>query len=164
MRSIKDLFTFSLTVLLTATFISCAKKATVKKASDVTPELAATPEQEDVEASLRGKDFSDLSGLQVVYFDLDSSSLRDDTRTAIEANAQFLQAHPALEVRLDGHCDERGTTAYNLALGQRRSAAVRSYLKSLGVSGKRMATLSWGEEKSTCSTPDEACWAKDRRV
>ena len=106
----------------------------------------------------------DIPQLKVVYFDFDSASLRDDTRNALEENAQFLQAHPTMEVRLDGHCDDRGTTAYNLGLGQRRATAVRGYLKNLGVSGKRMGALSWGEEKLACSEETEACWSKNRRV
>lgn len=148
---------------------SCAKKLQVAApAVEVTPplqeELSEPPQQEDIEASLRGKDFSEIDELKTVYFDFDSANLKSETQTMLEANTAFLKEHPGIEVRLDGHCDERGTTAYNLGLGQRRAAGVRAYLKSLGITGARMATLSWGEEKPVCQDLAEACHTQNRRV
>ncbi|MBI2070629.1 MAG: OmpA family protein [Elusimicrobia bacterium] len=143
----------------------CAKKSVIKKESSVTPSAEGKPvQEEDVEASVRGKDFTPVKELGVIYFDLDQADLREDSRAVAEKNAEFLKAHPSMIVRIDGHCDERGTTEYNLALGQRRAAAIRAYYKSLGIAAKRMATQSLGEERLVCAEQNEDCWGKNRRA
>ena len=158
-------------VLLYATagfcvFSGCAKKPMIKEASLMpqAPEPDKTPEQEDIEASLRGKDFMPTKELGVIHFDLDTWELRADMRAVAENNADFLKTHPNVEIRVDGHCDERGTTEYNLALGQRRAAAIRAYYKSLGVEGRRMASQSWGEEKLSCQELTDDCHYRNRRA
>jgi len=99
-----------------------------------------------------------------VYFDFDRSDLREDSRARLARNAEWLRAHPEFEVTLEGHCDERGTNDYNIALGQRRAAAAREYLTSLGVAASRLRTLSYGEERPQCSSSDESCWSRNRRA
>jgi peptidoglycan-associated lipoprotein len=99
-----------------------------------------------------------------VYFDFDKSDLRDDARARLSKNAEWLRAHPEFEVTIEGHCDERGTNAYNLALGQRRAAAAMDYLGSLGVAGSRMRTISYGEERPVCTESNESCWSRNRRA
>jgi peptidoglycan-associated lipoprotein len=102
-------------------------------------------------------------GLQPVYFDYDSSSVRADARATMKANADWLKAHPAEKIRIEGNCDERGTKEYNVALGQRRAANAKKYLTDLGIASRRISLLSYGKEKPVCNTDSEACWQKNRR-
>ncbi len=102
--------------------------------------------------------------LQTVYFDFDRAELRTDARDRLTANARFLQERPELVVAIEGHADERGTSEYNLALGDRRAATTRSYLASLGVTPDRARTVSYGEERPECTDSREACWWKNRRA
>jgi len=99
-----------------------------------------------------------------VYFDFDKADLKDDARARLAKNAEWLRAHPEFVVTIEGHCDERGTNDYNLALGQRRAAAAKDYLVSLGVGTARLATQSWGEERPQCTDSTESCWARNRRA
>ena len=99
-----------------------------------------------------------------VYFDFDRSDLKEDARARLTRNAEWLRAHPEFEVTIEGHCDERGTNEYNLALGERRASAARDYLVSLGVAGTRVRTLSYGEERPQCSDGAESCWSRNRRA
>jgi peptidoglycan-associated lipoprotein len=101
--------------------------------------------------------------LQDAYFDYDASDLRDDARSALSANAEWLKRYPSIQVLISGHCDERGTSAYNLALGDSRGNAARNYLESLGVSGGRVRTVSYGKERPFCTESTEDCWQQNRR-
>ena len=103
------------------------------------------------------------SGLQAVYFDYDSSSLRPDAMATLKENVEKVKQAPGIIIQIAGHCDERGTQEYNLALGERRALAVRAYLIQLGVSGDRLVTISYGEEYPAVVGHDEAAWAKNRR-
>jgi peptidoglycan-associated lipoprotein len=150
-------------------FAGCAKKPLVRPvlppAAEPAPELVeAPPIQEDTEVSLRGKEFEEAPQMGSVYFDFDAAEIRGDMREILSRNADYLKKHTDAEIRVDGLCDERGTSEYNLALGQRRAMAVRAYYKSLGVPGERIGTLSWGEEKPACEESTESCWAKNRRA
>jgi peptidoglycan-associated lipoprotein len=98
-----------------------------------------------------------------IYFNLDDSTLSDESRERLARNAELLRAQPQFMLTVEGHADERGTNEYNLALGERRANAVRDYLSSLGVDGGRMRTLSYGEERPVCTTSDEGCWSQNRR-
>jgi peptidoglycan-associated lipoprotein len=119
---------------------------------------------EAVEASLRGKRFQTTSALKTVLFDYDASRLTDEARARLKENAAWLRQNPRVEIQIQGHCDERGTTPYNLALGQRRARAVRDYYRELGVPSSRMSTISFGEEAPSCSRSDEECWSANRRA
>ena len=99
-----------------------------------------------------------------VYFEYDESSLSDDARGKLARNADLLKAQGQFMVTIEGHADERGTNEYNLALGERRSNAVRDYLGSLGVSGDRLRTISYGEERPVCTETEESCWSQNRRA
>jgi peptidoglycan-associated lipoprotein len=101
--------------------------------------------------------------LQDAYFDYDQSDLRDDARTALSANAEWLKRYPSIQVLIEGHCDDRGTSAYNLALGDRRANAARDYLDSLGVAASRVRTVSYGKERPFCTESTEDCWQQNRR-
>jgi peptidoglycan-associated lipoprotein len=102
--------------------------------------------------------------LQDAYFDYDQSDLRDDARSALSANAEWLKKYPSIQILIEGHCDERGTSAYNLALGDRRANGAKDYLVALGVDGGRIRTVSYGEERPFDPGHDEAAWAKNRRA
>jgi peptidoglycan-associated lipoprotein len=101
--------------------------------------------------------------LKEVYFDFDSSDLTPQARSTLQANAQWLKANPSASVEIEGHCDERGTTEYNLALGARRARAAMEYLVSLGIPAARIKTTSYGEELPLCKEAAEDCYQKNRR-
>lgn len=123
----------------------------------------STPEGGDV-MSEEIADMNRKGYLQDAYFDYDASDLRDDARSALSANAEWLKRYPSIQVLISGHCDERGTSAYNLALGDSRANAARSYLESLGVSGGRLRTVSYGKERPFCTESSEDCWQQNRRA
>jgi peptidoglycan-associated lipoprotein len=102
--------------------------------------------------------------LKDAFFDYDQATLRDDARMAIAAGANWLKSYPSVEILIEGHCDERGTTEYNLALGQRRADAVREYIGSLGLEGSRVKTVSYGKERPFCTDSTESCWQQNRRA
>jgi len=102
--------------------------------------------------------------LQTVFFDFDESSLTNDTRRLLADNARCIESRGYARVRLEGHADERGSTIYNLSLGQRRADAVRKYLLNIGVGSAEVGTLSYGEERPLQSGSSESAWAKNRRV
>jgi peptidoglycan-associated lipoprotein len=99
-----------------------------------------------------------------VYFDFDQATLREDARARLARNAEFLRSRPEFVVQVEGHCDERGTNDYNLALGERRAQAVREYLTQLGIAATRLRTVSFGEERPSCTQSDESCWQRNRRA
>jgi peptidoglycan-associated lipoprotein len=99
-----------------------------------------------------------------VYFQYDQASLEEASRELLARSARFLAEQPRFLLTLEGHCDERGTNEYNLALGERRAASVHSYLVSLGVDAGRLRTVSYGEERPACTEVDESCWRLNRRV
>ena len=98
-----------------------------------------------------------------VYFDYDKSEIRGDQQTSVQADSQFLGQHTNMNITVEGHCDERGSTDYNLALGDQRASAVKNALTAAGVSGSRIKTISYGKEKPFCSESNEACWQQNRR-
>ncbi|MCB9684591.1 MAG: peptidoglycan-associated lipoprotein Pal [Alphaproteobacteria bacterium] len=101
---------------------------------------------------------------QKVYFDTDSSDLNADSKAVLDANAEILQKHVDVRVQITGHADERGTSDYNLALGDRRAEIVKKYLMTQGVSADRLTVLSFGEERPEATGHDESAWSKNRRA
>jgi peptidoglycan-associated lipoprotein len=98
-----------------------------------------------------------------VYFDYDKSDIRGDQQGSIQADVAFLNAHPTVNFTIEGHCDERGSTEYNIALGDKRATSVKSALVAAGVSASRIKTISFGKEKPFCTESNEACWQQNRR-
>jgi peptidoglycan-associated lipoprotein len=98
-----------------------------------------------------------------VYFDYDKYDVRGDQSSLIQADAQFLAQHPNINFTIEGHCDERGSTEYNLALGDNRANAVKNALTSAGVNASRIKTISYGKEKPFCTESNEQCWQQNRR-
>ena len=101
--------------------------------------------------------------LSDVFFDLDKSEIRDDARTALQQDADWMKKWTSTQITLEGHCDSRGSAEYNLGLGSRRAAAVKDYLVNLGVSTGRVTVVSKGKEQPFCSEENESCWQQNRR-
>jgi peptidoglycan-associated lipoprotein len=148
-------------LLISLILAGCAKKQATKQEEIVKPELTAeqpvTPPAEEKKPEVK-IDFS------TVYFGFDSYSIEEASVSRLTEAAKLLRSYPQVAVRLEGHCDERGTTEYNLALGEKRSVAVRDYLVNLGVERSRLATVSFGKEKPADLGHNEISWAKNRRV
>ena len=172
-----------LIVLSTAVaFGGCSSSATpdkpeVSSAASVSPPPAESKKQvkpapsdsttaSSLDALQRGESTATpaSSPLKDVYFDFDSYTLRADAREILKANSEWLKANPAAQVQIEGHCDERGTTEYNLALGSRRAESAKDYLVTLGTSADRLSAISYGEELPVCKEQAEECWQKNRRV
>jgi peptidoglycan-associated lipoprotein len=98
-----------------------------------------------------------------VYFDYDKSDVRGDQQASLQADVQFLSQHPNVNFTIEGHCDERGSTEYNIALGDKRATAVKNALVAAGVNASRIKTISYGKEKPFCTESNEACWQQNRR-
>ncbi|MBW2063973.1 MAG: peptidoglycan-associated lipoprotein Pal [Deltaproteobacteria bacterium] len=99
-----------------------------------------------------------------IYFDFDKAELKPEARKVLVKKAEWLRKHPEYKVVIEGHCDERGTNEYNLALGERRANAAWRFLNALGISGERMSTISYGEERPLDPRHNPAAWAKNRRA
>jgi peptidoglycan-associated lipoprotein len=115
------------------------------------------------EPSLRAE-AQNISGLRVAHFNFDSNALTRDAMRILQSNAEYLRANPNVNIVVEGHCDNRGTVAYNLALGQRRAMKVKEYYVQLGISAGRIATISYGEEQPIDMGENEIAWAKNRRA
>ncbi len=98
-----------------------------------------------------------------IYFDYDKSDVRASEQASIQADAAFLQQHPNISFTIEGHCDERGSTEYNLALGDNRASTVKNALVGAGIAADRIKTVSYGKEKPFCTESNESCWQQNRR-
>lgn len=130
------------------------------------PPAPATREPVDT-VDINAADLATLNAkgyLQDAFFDYDQADLRDDARTVLSSNAEWLKRYRTIQVLVEGHCDERGTSAYNLALGDRRANAARDYLDSLGVGASRIRTVSYGKERPACTDATEDCYQRNRRA
>lgn len=136
---------------------------------------AARRAREDSERVARQREADSLAALSrtseevrttlatMIHFDLDKSTIRQDDMAALDQKVAILQANPDLKIRIGGHCDERGSDEYNLALGNRRAQSAKQYLVSHGIDAGRIETQSWGEEKPLAPGHDESAWSQNRR-
>jgi peptidoglycan-associated lipoprotein len=99
-----------------------------------------------------------------IYFDFDQSMIRPDAQEVLRKKAEFLRENPGISVVIEGHCDERGTAEYNLALGERRALAAKAFLMNMGISSARLSTISYGEERPVDPGSNEDAWARNRRA
>jgi len=120
------------------------------------------PEIESRELPLRSKRMPEI--LTDIYFEFDRYDIMEDAKPILKSVAGHLIKNAEYKILIEGHCDERGTNEYNLALGERRSQSVKKYILSLGVVSSRMEVISYGEEKPVCAEKTEDCWQKNRRV
>lgn len=128
---------------------------------------AETAPQVDEYARLKAMSAEEIDKLGIlgdVFFDYDKADIRESERATLTKNAEALKRFDFLRVTVEGHCDERGTVEYNLALGERRARAAYDYLVSLGVPAARLKTVSYGKEVPVCTDANEACWQKNRRA
>ena len=157
-------------------FSSCAKKQVkadeAAKPAEVRQAAPAAPPSDDADRQRRLAELEKQQKLQAeirafesenIFFDFDKSELKPAARAVLEKKAGWLRANPQYKLRIEGHCDERGTVEYNLALGERRAKAAMKYLSALGISADRMTTVSYGEERPADPGKNEAAWAKNRR-
>jgi peptidoglycan-associated lipoprotein len=177
--SIAGIVVVSLTLVLSG----CAKKATqttpappapaemeaptpAPTPTPSEPEAIATPITNPLDGDLDSVNryVQDQGLIGDVYYEYDRADLRDEARSRLQKNADFMKQHPQFAFTLEGHCDERGTVEYNLALGQRRASSAQGYLASLGVQQQRMRTVSYGKERPVCMDSREDCWWKNRRT
>jgi len=146
---------------------SCSKRDVVQDEPIMSPteEDGGALEGGDVGTGDLGAGDMDAGGgaIRTVYFDFDRYNLTSEARRTLEANADWLKANPTATVQIEGHCDERGTTEYNLALGERRANSALNFLTQLGVDGSRLSTISYGEERSANPGHDEVAWSENRR-
>ena len=112
----------------------------------------------------RPSEFADNANLKDVYFDFDKYDIRPDAAKILDANATWLKANARNLLLIEGHCDERGTAEYNLALGERRAKSTMNYLVGQGVAASRITVISYGKERPVCTEKTEACWAMNRRA
>jgi len=152
---------------------SCAKKAVgpttttekkmtdeaAKKAEEEAARQRALEEQRLKEARQAREEFVN----ELIHFAFDSSALDATAQDILKKKAAYLQAHPDVKIVIEGHCDERGTIEYNLALGERRAQAARAFLENMGIASDRLAIISYGEERPLDLGHNEAAWAKNRR-
>lgn len=152
--------TVGLSAMLT---ISCSKKKTSEE-SESTGDVTSIDTGDSGNGSGYGAAGQKIGALPTIYFEYDSFSLNSAAKEALGMAAQWLKTNASQKIQVEGHCDERGTTEYNLALGERRASSVRDYLTSQGVSAAQVSTISYGEERPAAMGSDEAAWAKNRRA
>lgn len=122
------------------------------------PPAAGAPSAQ--QPAMAGKE----SPLKDIFFDFDKSTIRNDAKSNLKEDLQWLNANPAAQITVEGHCDERGTAEYNLGLGERRAKATRDYLVAAGINAKRIKTVSFGKERPFVMGHDESAWKWNRRA
>jgi peptidoglycan-associated lipoprotein len=135
--------------------LATAPPSTPATAAPQTPPSTARPSP---------KEFVSIPELKDVYFDFDKYDIRAGDARILDTNAGWLKSNPDQLVLIEGHCDERGTNEYNLALGERRAKATMNYLVSQGVQATRITIISYGEERPVCTEHNEACWSRNRHA
>jgi peptidoglycan-associated lipoprotein len=127
------------------------------------PELAAQADEYERLRQMSADEIDRLGLLTDIHFDYDKFDLREGDRQLLSKNAETLKRFDFIKITIEGHCDERGSVEYNLALGERRAKGAFDYLVSLGVAANRMKTVSYGKEVPLCQESNEDCWARNRR-
>jgi peptidoglycan-associated lipoprotein len=170
---------FLLIGLVAFPFVGCQRGVIIEGAAEKpeavegeTPgETEAALKKEEIEASLQTKQYPGIEGevfessmLKDIHFAFDRYDLSARAREVLAQNAEFVLKFPEAKIQIEGHCDERGTSEYNLALGERRAMSARRYLVSLGVPADRLSTISYGEELPVDPRHNEGAWAKNRRA
>jgi len=161
-----QMFKIALVVLfIFSGLVGCAKPvAQTEESVDMNQqaEVAVADDKPMQEEAVPSHDH--MAGMKRIQFDFDQFTLSSEARQVLGANAKYLNAMSAVKVVIEGHCDERGSDEYNLALGESRALAAKSYLVSLGVSAKRLSVISYGEEKALVDASNADAWAQNRRA
>lgn len=156
----------TLSLALTA---GCAtKKAPAPEQPTTAPTKTTTEQPKTTQTGMTEAPVTETKAAELtlkrIHFDFDQYVLTSESREALENNAAFMRAKPQVNVQIEGHCDERGSDNYNLALGENRARAAMEYLVSLGISPRRLDIISYGEERPLVSGSDEEAWSKNRRA
>jgi peptidoglycan-associated lipoprotein len=159
----------ALCLMLVFTIASCTKPKKddgegAAESSGMSESAAPQLADKDIGLDAQGSDSGNISGLDTVFFDYDKAALTSAAKATLKANADWIKANPKYTVQVEGHTDSRGSTEYNLSLGERRAKSVRTYLEGLGVEGKRLTVLSYGEEKPLAQGDSETAFSKNRRA
>lgn len=160
------LIAVALTLALTS---GCSSRKKVEGGAEPPPPPPTQTEAPPVEeppppATTPPTDENAQANLQDAYFDYDDAGLRDDAKSALESNAKYMEGHTRVNVVIEGHCDERGSVEYNLALGEKRARAAKEYLTTYGVNAGRVTTISYGKERPFDPGHNEEAWARNRRA
>lgn len=157
-------------LLLSLALIGCPKQSPQQMRYGSTPSTGSSAPRvdetgigEDERIKERVQQDGKGGPLQDVFFSYDSFELSEEARQTLQANADWLQNNAEAKVEIEGHCDERGTAEYNLALGTKRARAAQDYLITLGVPAERLSVISYGEELPQCTDANESCWQRNRR-
>ncbi|MDI6742875.1 MAG: peptidoglycan-associated lipoprotein Pal [Smithella sp.] len=168
-HSLKRIMAVSLVYLITLLFTACSHKASISDnqvigTSDNQETAHVIKTIPDSKSNQSSSDFSGVPFFQDIYFDYDQHILASESRAILLNLADYLKKNQNVRLLIEGHCDERGTDEYNLALGQRRANSVAHYLQNLGISSKRISTVSYGEERPLIPESTEEAWSKNRRA
>jgi peptidoglycan-associated lipoprotein len=165
-------------ILMMTTIVlwGCPKKSEITTSPEAQKEIVTSPavpgKDEKSSSSLspagsseeaKERAMANRGGLQPIYFDFNKSFVRDDAKSVLKKNAEWLKSNPNAKIKIEGNCDQQGTAEYNQALGQRRSASAKKYLTEMGVASRRISLISFGKEKPVCTESAESCWQKNRR-
>lgn len=164
-----------MTSLLGAALVGCSSTPKPEEAVDAKPTAVETNAAKDNDANsvdLTSKQTQDMSGQELlaaidgkaVYFDFDRSEIKEESYELIKAHAEYLAKKPKVSIKVQGHCDERGSREYNLALGERRGNAVKNALMAYGVDASRITVISYGEDRPVDDGHNEEAWSKNRRA
>ncbi len=164
-----NMFLFILLSIVIIFAVSCSKKQTVKPQAeqepvsemDVSEEVPAIEEEPVAEEPPARPEMRELED---VFFDFDKYILKSEAKADLNRNAEQLREYPSASIIIEGHCDERGTEDYNMALGEKRAKSVKAYLISLGIDGTRLSVISYGETRPFASGHDESAWSQNRRA
>ncbi len=167
-------FTLILIAVLMSFPVSCAKEAVqtqpealpqpeIQNTSEAPSQQAAPDDQLQAEAAGKAEETAAFVN-ENIYFDFNSAALTDLSQRLLSRKAEYMRVNPDAMITVEGHCDERGTNSYNLALGQRRAESVKSFLVNTGIGDNRVDTISFGEERPVSLERNESGWAKNRRV
>ncbi len=143
--------------------IAAAQAEAERQAAAERERIARQREADSIAALNRSSEEVRSTLAAMIHFDLDKSNIRSDDMGMLDQKVAILQANPELKIRIGGHCDERGSDEYNLALGNRRAQSAKQYLVSHGIDASRIETQSWGEEKPLVDGHDESAWSQNRR-
>ena len=144
----------------------CSKKAPedLPPPPVTTDTATTTPTTQGAQPGTHAHFVETVNGQNVIYFDTDRYNIDSSDAAALQTQAQYLMQYPAVRVTVEGHCDERGTREYNLALGERRANAAKNYLVGLGIDASRITTVSYGKERPVATGSNENAWAQNRRA
>ena len=167
MKNFRMLHIVMVIALVALLAVGCAKKPTEEMATETPTSTSTSSQTTDsgmTETAVTETTMATISDLTRIHFDFDSYVLSGEARATLKQNAMVLKSTPMLKVKIEGHCDERGSDDYNLALGEQRAQATMDYMRSLGVSATQMATVSMGEMAPLDMANNEAAWSKNRRA